>query len=80
MKVKTRLYGLRQSPKKMFGATDHHLEQIGSHPLKSDLCIQIFEHETGSVVVTLNVNAVFVLSENEQMLTQLQNSLWTISR
>ena len=41
MKLKKSLYGLRQRPKNWFGKMNAKLVVIGSHPLKSDLCVYV---------------------------------------
>ena len=53
MKLKKSLCGLRQSPRRWFGTTDHHFANIGFRPLKSNPCIYVFEDDTRLVIFTL---------------------------
>ena len=60
IKLKKSLYGLRQNPKNWFGPMDVKLTVIGSHPLKSDLCVYIHADETGFVVLALYVDDILL--------------------
>ena len=53
MNLKKSLYGLRQSPKNWLGTTvDHHLGKIGFRSLKSYPCVNVYEDESGSAILT----------------------------
>ena len=75
MKLKKSLYGLRQSLKNWFGAMDDHLSNIGFRSLKSDPCVYVFEDKTGTAILTLYVDDIFLLGTNKQLLGKLKKQL-----
>ena len=64
MNVIKGVYGIRQSPRNLFSAMEHHLDKIGFCPLKSDPCIYALEDGTGFVILTLYVDDVLLLGAN----------------
>ena len=75
IKLKNILYGLRQNPKNWFSTMDVELAVIGFRPLKSDLCVYVYEDETGFVVLTLYVNDIMFLSAGKPLLNKLKKKL-----
>ena len=75
MKLKKSLYGLRQSPKNWFGTMDDHLSNIGFRSFKSDPCVYVFEDKTGTAIVTLYLDDIFLLANNKQLLGKLKKQL-----
>ena len=75
MKLKKSLYSLRQSPKNWFGTMDGHLSNIGFRSLKSDPCVYVFEHKTGTAILTIYVDDIFLLGNNKQLLGKLKKQL-----
>ena len=75
MKLKKSLYGLRQSPMNWFSTIDHHLAKIGFCSLKSDPCVDVYEDENGSAILTLYVDNVLLLGANKQLLDKLKKQL-----
>ena len=72
MKLKKRLYGLRQSPKNWFSTMDHHLGKIGFRSLRSDPCVYVYKDENGSAIMTLYVSDVLLLGANKQLLDKFK--------
>ena len=75
MKLKKRLYGLRQNPKNWFGTMDYHLAKIGFRPLKYNPCTYIFEDDSGFVILTLYVDGVLLLDANKQLPNKFKKQL-----
>ena len=72
MKLKKRLYGLRQSPTNWFSTMYHDLGKIEFHFLKSNPCVYVYENENGSAILTFYVDDVLLLA--------LTSSCWASSR
>ena len=70
--VKKSLYGLLQSLKTWFGTMNVKFAGIGFHPLKSDLCVYIYEDETDSVIPTLYMDDTKFASANTILLNKLK--------
>ena len=75
MKLKKSLYGLRRSPKNWFGTMDDRLSNIGFRSLKSDPCVYVFEDKTGTAKLTLYVDNILLLGNNNQLLGKLKKQL-----
>ena len=67
MKLKKILHGLRQSPENWFCTMDDHLSNIGFRSLKSDPCVYVFEDKTGTAMLTLYVDDIILLGNNNQL-------------
>ena len=75
MKLKKSLYALRQSPENWFGTMNDHLSNIGSRSLKSDPCVYMFEAKTGTAILTLPVDDIFLLGNDKHLLGKLKKQL-----
>ena len=58
-----------------FGTTNDHLSNIGFRSLKSDPCVYVFEDKTGTAILTLYVDDIFLLGNNKQLLGKLKKQL-----
>ena len=52
-----------------------HLSNIGSRSLKSDPCVYVFEAKTGTAILPLHVDDIFLLGHNKQLLGKLKKQL-----
>ena len=75
MKLKKRLYCLRQSPTNLVCTMDHHLAKIGFRPLKSDQCLYVSEDDSGVVILMLYVDDILLLGANKQLLNKPRKQL-----
>ena len=75
IKLKKSVYGLRQSPKNLFGAMNVKLAVVGFRPLKSNLCVYIYEDNTSFVILTLCVDDILFHSTCKTLLNKLKKKL-----
>ena len=54
---------------------DHYLGKIRFRSLKSDPCVDVYEDENGSAVLTLYVDDVRLLGANKQLPDKLKKQL-----
>ena len=58
-----------------FGTMDDHLSSIGFRSLKSNPCVYVFEDKTGTAILKLYVDDIFLLGNNKQLLGKLMKQL-----
>ena len=75
MKLKKRLYGLRESPKNWFRTIVVELVGIGFRPLKSDPCVYMYKDKTGFIALTLYVDGIPFLSASKALRNKFKKKL-----
>ena len=75
VKLKKSLYGLRQSRKNWFDIMDDHPSNAGFRSLKLGSCVYVFKDKTGTTILTLYVDDIFLLGNNKQLLDKLKKQL-----
>ena len=58
-----------------FGTVDDHLSSIGFRSLKLNPCVYVFEDKTGTAILKLYVDDIFLLGNNKQLLGKLKKQL-----
>ena len=73
MKLKTSLYGLRQSPRNWFNTIDDSLRDMGFTATASDPCVYIFGSDDNLIILTLCVDNLLILGGDTPLLKDLKS-------
>ena len=75
MKLENSLYGLAQSPQNWWKTIDPKVIEIGFVPLKSDSCVNIYNHNNTVVIITLYVDDLLVIGSNVRVIEAIKKKL-----